>query len=52
LLQAGLDVGSFPALRDVVAATPTPARGPVLFKSCGWAGWDLAAARTAMAIRR
>jgi 1-piperideine-2-carboxylate/1-pyrroline-2-carboxylate reductase [NAD(P)H] len=52
LLQAGLDLGSFPALRDVVAATPTPARGPVLFKSCGWAGWDLAAARTAMAIRR
>jgi ornithine cyclodeaminase len=22
--------------------------GPVLFKSCGWAGWDLAAARTAL----
>ena len=22
--------------------------GPVLFKSCGWAGWDLAAARAAM----
>jgi ornithine cyclodeaminase len=22
--------------------------GPVLFKSCGWAGWDLAAARLAM----
>jgi 1-piperideine-2-carboxylate/1-pyrroline-2-carboxylate reductase [NAD(P)H] len=23
--------------------------GPVLFKSCGWAGWDLAAARAALA---
>lgn len=23
-------------------------RGPVLFKSCGWAGWDLAAARLAV----
>jgi ornithine cyclodeaminase len=22
-----------------------PAAGPVFFKSCGWAGWDLAAAR-------
>ena len=22
--------------------------GPVLFKSCGWAGWDLAAARLAL----
>ena len=48
LLQAGLDVGSFALLRDVLDAPP-PARGPVLFKSCGWAGWDLAAARTALA---
>jgi 1-piperideine-2-carboxylate/1-pyrroline-2-carboxylate reductase [NAD(P)H] len=49
LLQAGLDVGSFPDLREVVlAASPAPARGPVLFKSCGWAGWDLAAARVAL----
>jgi 1-piperideine-2-carboxylate/1-pyrroline-2-carboxylate reductase [NAD(P)H] len=50
LLQAGLDVESFPDLREVVLANPTPPRGPVLFKSCGWAGWDLAAARTALAI--
>jgi ornithine cyclodeaminase len=46
LLQAGLDVARFPTLADVVAgrAGPKP-NGPVLFKSCGWAGWDLAAAR-------
>jgi 1-piperideine-2-carboxylate/1-pyrroline-2-carboxylate reductase [NAD(P)H] len=49
LLQAGLDVARFPTLRDVVDGTASPARGPVLFKSCGWAGWDLAAARTALA---
>lgn len=48
LLQASLDVGSFATLRDVVIGAPSPARGPVLFKSCGWAGWDLAAARTAL----
>ncbi len=49
LLQAGLDVGSFATLRDVMLAAPGAAtRGPVLFKSCGWAGWDLAAARTAI----
>ena len=49
LLQAGLDVRTFATLHDVLgngkAATGV---GPVLFKSCGWAGWDLAAARTAM----
>lgn len=49
LLQAGLDVSRFATLADVLADdTPRPA-GPVLFKSCGWAGWDLAAARTALA---
>jgi 1-piperideine-2-carboxylate/1-pyrroline-2-carboxylate reductase [NAD(P)H] len=48
LLQAGLDVALFPTLGDVLAQAKAPARGPVLFKSCGWAGWDLAAARTAM----
>ncbi|MES2635399.1 MAG: delta(1)-pyrroline-2-carboxylate reductase family protein [Pseudomonadota bacterium] len=46
LLQAGLDVASFPALKDLLGKE-LPRRGPVLFKSCGWAGWDLAAARTA-----
>jgi 1-piperideine-2-carboxylate/1-pyrroline-2-carboxylate reductase [NAD(P)H] len=61
LLQAGLDVASFRTLRDVVAGAQrscTPyadgsgarRKGPVLFKSCGWAGWDLAAARAALAF--
>lgn len=50
LLQAGLDVSAFPSLADVVRQTPlwmqqNSGRGPVFFKSCGWAGWDLAAAR-------
>jgi 1-piperideine-2-carboxylate/1-pyrroline-2-carboxylate reductase [NAD(P)H] len=42
LLQAGLDVASFATLRDVVMSPQRAMRGPVLFKSCGWAGWDLA----------
>jgi ornithine cyclodeaminase len=52
LLQAGIDVGALPTLADVVCDTdawaPTHQRGvqgPVFFKSCGWGGWDLAAAR-------
>lgn len=50
LLQAGLQVDSFQTLGDVVRHnTPRPT-GPVLFKSCGWAGWDLAAARVALAL--
>jgi len=53
LLQAGLDVARFADLRSVVQssvrAEPVESRrGPVLFKSCGWAGWDLAAARCAV----
>jgi 1-piperideine-2-carboxylate/1-pyrroline-2-carboxylate reductase [NAD(P)H] len=48
LLQAGLDVASFASLRDVVTEPAEWVRGPVLFKSCGWAGWDLAAARVAV----
>ena len=48
LLQAGIDVGACPSLGDVVRAGQRDGRGPVLFKSCGWAGWDLAAARLAM----
>ena len=48
LLQAGIDVGACPSLGDVVRAGQRGGRGPVLFKSCGWAGWDLAAARLAM----
>jgi 1-piperideine-2-carboxylate/1-pyrroline-2-carboxylate reductase [NAD(P)H] len=49
LLQAGIDVSALPTLGDVLRAqAPRPA-GPVFFKSCGWAGWDLAAARCVVA---
>ena len=48
LLQAGLDLTRFATLQDVVRAAPAQRPGPVLFKSCGWAGWDLAAARLAL----
>ena len=55
LLQAGIAVGALPTLGDVVGQTPAWAgyassrrTGPVFFKSCGWAGWDLAAARCAV----
>ena len=55
LLQAGIDVGALPTLGDVIGQTPVWAgyassrhTGPVFFKSCGWAGWDLAAARCAV----
>jgi 1-piperideine-2-carboxylate/1-pyrroline-2-carboxylate reductase [NAD(P)H] len=49
LLQAGLDVSAFASLADVIRGSNAPRTGPVLFKSCGWAGWDLAAARAAQA---
>ena len=39
---------ALPALGDVLQRPRTTGGGPVLFKSCGWAGWDLAAARLAM----
>ena len=49
LLQAGLDVGALPSLADVMnpawAGHAARRGGPVFFKSCGWGGWDLAAAR-------
>jgi 1-piperideine-2-carboxylate/1-pyrroline-2-carboxylate reductase [NAD(P)H] len=48
LIQAGLRVKDFPTLADVVNGRVVPPRGQVLFKSCGWAGWDLAAARVAL----
>ncbi|MFM9880644.1 MAG: delta(1)-pyrroline-2-carboxylate reductase family protein [Burkholderiaceae bacterium] len=47
LLQAGLDAAHWQLLADVVSGRAQHQRGPVLFKSCGWAGWDLAAARLA-----
>ena len=49
LLQAGLDVSQFATLAQVIRQDIKNSGGPVLFKSCGWAGWDLAAARTALA---
>ena len=64
LLQAGLDVSRFDTLAQVVRSLPVAGglsgrqagaarlgNGPVLFKSCGWAGWDLAAARLAVPAR-
>lgn len=48
LLQAGIAVEPLPTLQDVVRTTAPDRHGPVLFKSCGWAGWDLAAARLAL----
>jgi ornithine cyclodeaminase len=47
LLQAGLAVARYRSLSDVVRRGPMRSDGPLLFKSCGWAGWDLAAARLA-----
>lgn len=48
LLQAGLDVSAMPTLGDVLRGMFVPGDGPTLFKSCGWGGWDLAAARVAL----
>lgn len=54
LLQAGVDVAQLPTLADLILNRPAWAGraqrqdGPVFFKSCGWAGWDLAAARCVM----
>ncbi len=48
LLQAGLNLQGMATLGDVVRQSITRPTGPVLFKSCGWAGWDLAAARLAL----
>lgn len=48
LLAAGLDPAPLATLADVLAApadSAPPRPGPVLFKSCGSALWDLAAAR-------
>ncbi len=48
LLQAGLDVSEFSTLAQIVCGEKLMrTQGPTLFKSCGWAGWDLAAARLA-----
>jgi 1-piperideine-2-carboxylate/1-pyrroline-2-carboxylate reductase [NAD(P)H] len=51
LLQAGIDTAQCATLQHIVhlpAPAPLQQRTPTLFKSCGWAGWDLAAARLAV----
>lgn len=48
LLQAGLNLQAMATLGDVVRQNIARPAGPVMFKSCGWAGWDLAAARLAL----
>jgi ornithine cyclodeaminase len=54
LIQATLDPANYPCLEDLVkkntAINLDPAQGPILFKSCGWGGWDLAAARCALRL--
>lgn len=53
ILQAGLTPSSYLSLADLLSR-PRAARGegdknvPIFFKSCGWAGWDLAAAKCAV----
>jgi 1-piperideine-2-carboxylate/1-pyrroline-2-carboxylate reductase [NAD(P)H] len=46
LLQAQIDVPACATLQQCLGARQ-PSK-PTLFKSCGWAGWDLAAARLAV----
>jgi len=46
LIQAGLPVHAFADLR--AQAVSAAGGGLTLFKSCGWGGWDLAAARCAL----
>ena len=50
LIQARLDLKRMATLHDVVRQSMKTPVGPVLFKSCGWAGWDLAAARVALGL--
>ena len=57
LLQASIDVVALPSLAQIIARPPAwcdtelSTRPTVFFKSCGWAGWDLAAAQCALANR-
>ena len=48
LLQAGIDIAALPTLAQVVQQDWPRPQGQVLFKSCGWGGWDLAATRLAL----
>ncbi len=53
LMQAGIDIAQCATLQHTVqlpAPAPLQQRKPTLFKSCGWAGWDLAAARLAVPV--
>jgi ornithine cyclodeaminase/alanine dehydrogenase-like protein (mu-crystallin family) len=51
LIQAGLDIAIFPTLAQIVRGETSAKRtGSILFKSCGWAGWDLAAARLVIGV--
>jgi ornithine cyclodeaminase len=52
LLQAGINVAELPALEAVITQEWPRPRTPVLFKSCGWGGWDLAATRLALRMAR
>ncbi len=53
LLQAGLNPTLYSCLADLVMGRELTnvqdGRGPIFFKSCGWGGWDLAAAKCATA---
>ena len=57
LLQANIDVAALSSLAQIIARPPAwcdtelSTRPTVFFKSCGWAGWDLAAAQCALANR-
>ena len=53
ILQAGLTPSSYLSLAEVLSQpgvnrVEADKTGPILFKSCGWAGWDLAAAKCAV----
>lgn len=49
LIRAGIGAAQWKTLAQVPVTAARPEQRPVLFKSCGWAGWDLAAARLAAA---
>lgn len=49
LIEAGVGQDRWQTLAQVLQSVAAAEPGPVLFKSCGWAGWDLAAARLAAA---
>ncbi|MEY4283349.1 MAG: hypothetical protein RL111_24 [Pseudomonadota bacterium] len=47
-LQAGLSLANYPTLAEVLVAQQPATDQTVFFHNCGWAGWDLAAARCAV----